>query len=68
METFVAGLAIVNKTWGVIKAIFSTKEKTEIVARLTQLGFDQMEQSTTFQMYKGVPDYKFEAFKNMIMN
>jgi hypothetical protein len=46
LETFAAGLAVVNLTWSAIKAIFSSKTKTEIVGRITNLGFDQMDQST----------------------
>jgi hypothetical protein len=46
LETFAAGLAVVNLTWSAIKAIFSSKTKTEIVGKITNLGFDQMDQST----------------------
>jgi hypothetical protein len=46
LETFVAGLEIVNLTWSAIKLIFSSKTKTEIVGKITNLGFDQMESST----------------------
>jgi hypothetical protein len=58
----------VNLTWSAIKAIFSSKTKTEIVGRITNLGFDQMESSTIVQMYKGLPETKFDAFKTMVMN
>jgi hypothetical protein len=68
LETFVVGLEIVNLTWSAIKAIFSSKTKTEIVGRITNLGFDQMESSTIVQMYKGLPETKFDAFKTMVMN
>ncbi len=68
LETFVAGLEIVDKTWSAIKAIFSSQRKTEIVGKITNLGFDQMESSTIVQMYKGLPETKFDAFKTMVMN
>jgi hypothetical protein len=68
LETFAIGLQVVNLTWAAIKAIFSSKTKTEIVGRITNLGFDQMESTTFVSMYKGLPEYKFDAFKNMVMN
>jgi hypothetical protein len=38
------------------------------VQRITNLGFDEMASTTIVQMYKGLPETKFEAFKTMIMN
>ena len=46
LETFVVGLEVVNLTWSAIKLIFSSKEKTEIVGKITNLGFDQIDSST----------------------
>jgi len=43
LETFVVGLKVVDLTWKAVKALFSSKTKTEIVGKITNLGFDQMD-------------------------
>ena len=59
LETFTVALQVVNLTWNAIKAVFSSKQKTQIVAKITKLGFDQMESATYVTMYKGLSEDKF---------
>ena len=59
LETFTVALQVVNLTWNAIKAVFSSKQKTQIVAKIAKLGFDQMESATYVTMYKGLSEDKF---------
>ena len=50
-----------------IKSIFSSSSKTAIIERITKLGFSEFSSTCLIQMYKGVPQEKFELLKRVIM-
>ena len=54
IETFTAALDAVDKTWGLIKNIFSYTEKTSLVEKITKLSFDEMSSTALFRKFQGV--------------
>ena len=59
-------LDIVDKTWKVVKDIFSSESKTAIVQRITRFGFSEFESNTSIGMYKGVPEEYFDLLREQI--
>lgn len=66
LDGFKSLLGIVDQTWNTIKSIFSSSSKTAIVERITKLGFSEFQSSCLIQMYKGVPQDKFDTLKRVI--
>ena len=52
-------LGIVNTSLNLLLTLFSSTSKTEIVASITKLGFDQISQTTYIQFYKDFPASRF---------
>lgn len=61
-------LGVVDSTWSTVKNIFSSSSKTAIVEKITNLGFSKLQSTCFIQMYKGVPQDKFEAVKRTIIS
>jgi hypothetical protein len=59
LAVYTAALDAVDKTWGVIKNIFSSSEKTSLVEKITKLSFDEMSSTALFRKFQGV------AFENL---
>ena len=54
LAVYTAALDAVDKTWGVIKNIFSSSEKTSLVEKITKLSFDEMSSTALFRKFQGV--------------
>lgn len=64
---YMAVLEAVDKTWSLVKSMFSFSSKSAIVANITSLGFDAFSETALIQSYVGLPAEKVDAFKEYIL-
>jgi hypothetical protein len=67
ITTGMAVLDVVNKTHDLLKKVFGSSKKTEIVSSNTNLGFDAYSRKTVIMSFVGVEVSKMAAFKEYLL-
>jgi hypothetical protein len=67
ISTTLAVIGVVSKTYDVVKKIFASSTKTEIVKKYTNLGFDAYSKRTLVMSFIGVELSKGMAFKEYLL-